>query len=250
MNTRRTTDSDYNRTDLSVAIVLSSKPRFSNQSGNSPLLASSLLSPLHRFQTRIQDDDAPHDLHSTANAEPLLVENVFAELRYLYKIKESAQPEDTQIMDGVSYSDRVYSLGQSLIYQSDAIHSGNLLLEGCCRSAGLIYIHASLCDVSFESRAIEALVDQLKRYMEQMLLEIGFPSLEDSELQRNKAFWSLVVGCIASKGKTHFSWFRDVLRMSCTSLGLNNIVDAKRSLESILWDSKLEAQYQLIYNEI
>jgi hypothetical protein len=212
----------------------------------SPLLTDLL--PVRK--TTIAKDKAQHDLRPSTDLELTYMRDAFAELQRLSKIKASTQIENSPTLDGISYSDWVYSLGRSLIFQPHSSTIEKMLFGRCYHIAALIYIHACLCDVNFESRVIEVLVDQLQKNVERLVLNDGFSKFRDLELQRNEVFWSLVVGCMASKGKPHFFWFGKALKLGYISLGLKSSLEMKRFLKGVLWDSNLELWSQSLWSQI
>jgi hypothetical protein len=219
-----------NRTDLSAASILSSTPRFLSSQQLFSALPASI--PVHRPLFR----------------SPLL-DRTFADLRRLSKIKAANKFSISETPYIPVYSDHVYHLHTTLFLLSNSM-SNITQVDKCCCLAAIIYIQSELCDMSFESRALEIVVDTLFTISKQLTTLETQRALSHQHFGYHKALWFLTVGYIASEGKPYRESFVKTLRTVCSWTGCQFVPAQKGLFENILWQSTWNSSISQLWDDV
>ena len=163
---------------------------------------------------------------------------VFVELRRLSTINKS-NFDMAQSLDHIRGGDYAYLLQRRLMQLCDS--SSLLSTDKCCCLAALIYMHAVIFDISYDSQAVEILLERMRICISAELRQI---------LANGEIFWVLVIGGIAAEGKPCRIWFTDMLSMVRKALQFEDLARSREVLKGVLWDSKLEPVFQSLWSEI
>jgi hypothetical protein len=149
--------------------------------------------------------------------------------------------------DQASYSDQVYDLQRDLHLLATA--NAITFVEQSCSLAAQICIYTLLCDMSFNSRAVEAAVDELIGCAKRVATnEHLFPGLKEI-LDYQNVFWFLAVTWVASDGHQHQVFA--VRAMKVVSGWIDNDSGIReRILDDILWNIKWKAFLPKLWKEL
>jgi hypothetical protein len=234
----------YKRTDLGAASLLSTSLRFSSDPKTSefvsqPAFAQSRMptSPLHQLTL----GQPRWEVTVTSQLFEL-----FVKLRSLAEIKAANNFDLSKFSDRAGYSDQVYKHQRELFLLSNDKRTP--IVEACCCLAALIYIHVGLCDMSFDSRAVEVAVDRLYEHTERL----APPDKLHTVLQQGlmyKVFWFLVVSYITSRGKQR-QFFVRVLKSVCVWIDCKSASDREDLLHRTLWNIDWSSSLPQLWKEL
>jgi hypothetical protein len=173
--------------------------------------------------------------------------HVLLKLRRLVKIKAANKFDVSKFPNGASYTDQVYSMQKELSLLSNS--KDTTLVEKCCCLAALIYIHVGLCDMSFDSRAVEVAVDKLYDYTERLASPECLNTVLNQELVYKKAFGFLAVSYVASGGKQR-QLFVKVLKIVCVWINYKTALDWEDLLDHTLWDKNWSPCLPQLWKEV
>jgi Fungal specific transcription factor domain len=163
---------------------------------------------------------------------------IFVELRRLSKINKS-NFDMAESQDHFGGGDDAYLLQRRLMQLCDSSYL--LPTDICCCLAALIYMHAVIFDISYDSHVVEILLERMQKCVSVELCQT---------LAIRETFWALVIGSIAAESKPCRIWFTGLLRIVRNILRLEDLGRSREALNGVLWDLKLETGFQCLWAEL
>lgn len=121
--------------------------------------------------------------------------------------------------------------------------------------AALMYCGHCLRDIPLSHAVFRNGVSRLKTAVEGYqppmwdALDLDF-DFRGKGLSTRKLFWVLFFGAVAAEGKSERAWFVRRMGMCAADLGLWEWQEAREVMESVLWQSELDANGMRVWGEI
>lgn len=222
------------RTDLHCANALSDEPVFSPVMFSSPDIPMDQLP--HTLDADITKSSAIYgDLEVgelIAGKYPL--EWTLKHIQELSATLEFIRTSSTLPEENIWYSDQVYYLQHCLLAIINSPKYGQL--DTIFSIAAVIFCCTCFRDVNFNFRVVADGVRRLKDALEALDADQSLMI----EKHCHRLFWTSTLGAIAAEGKREKPWLVEKMKTMCKILNLSTWKSAKKILEDILWQSKLD----------